>query len=177
MPDNDIFKLCHCRPKSKRCWRQVRRCEYRTYKTLCENVPIKTCDPKPVKECKEKCGTFYYCDNCPSVVGPPSPPPAGTFIVGPPAPPLSRTPRKTSKVLGKDGSLYHSQENLCMSYIRKSSETNLFRPGHGLREPSASRERAVDASLMFSHPEPQQAVLSPLSTLLPRSGHASSLLS
>ena len=97
MPDNDIFKLCHCRPKSKRCWRQVRRCEYRTYKTLCENVPIKTCDPKPVKECKEKCGTFYYCDNCPSVVGPPSPPPAGTFIVGPPAPPLSRTPRKTSK--------------------------------------------------------------------------------
>ena len=87
----------HCRPKSQRCWQQVRRCEYRTYKTLCENVPIKTCDPKPVKECKEKCGTFYYCDNCPSVVGPPSPPPAGTFIVGPPAPPLSRTPRKTSK--------------------------------------------------------------------------------
>ena len=75
-----------------------------------------------------------------------------------------RTPRKTSKVLAKDGSLYHSQENVCISYIRKSSETNLFRPGHGLREPSASRERAVDASLMFSHPEPQQAVLSPLST-------------
>ena len=92
-----FFKLCHRRPKSQSCWKEVRRCSYRTYKTLCENVPIKTCDPQPVKECKEKCGTVYYCDNCPSVVGPPSPPPAGTFIVGPPAPPLSRTPRKTSK--------------------------------------------------------------------------------
>ena len=65
-----------------------------------------------------------------------------------------RTPRKTSKVLGKDGSFYHSQENVCISYIRKSSESNLFRPGHGLREPSVTRDRAVDASLMFSHPEP-----------------------
>ena len=92
-----LFKQFYCRPTSQRCWQEVRRCSYRTYKTLCENVPIKTCDPQPVKECKEKCGTVYYCDNCPSVVGPPSPPPAGTFIVGPPAPPLSRRPRKTSK--------------------------------------------------------------------------------
>ena len=90
-----FVKPCLRRPNSQRCWREVRRCSYRTYKTLCENVPIKTCDP--VKECKEKCGTVYYCDNCPSLVGPPSPPPAGTFIVGPPAPPVSRTPRKTSK--------------------------------------------------------------------------------
>ena len=63
-----------------------------------------------------------------------------------------RTPRKTSKVLGKDGSLYHSQENVCMSYIRKSSESNLFRPGHGLREPSSTRDSRLDASLLFSHP-------------------------
>ena len=65
-----------------------------------------------------------------------------------------RTPRKSSKVLGKDGSLYHSQENVCMSYIRKTSESNLFRPGHGLREPSTSRDSRLDASLVFSHPEP-----------------------
>lgn len=63
-----------------------------------------------------------------------------------------RTPRKTSKVLGKDGSLYHSQENVCVSYIRKSSESQLYRPGHGLREPSSSRDSRLDA-LMFSHPE------------------------
>ena len=71
-----------------------------------------------------------------------------------------RTPRKTSNVLGKDGSFYHSQENVCISYIRKSSESSLFRPGQGLREPSASRDRAVDASLLFRHPSPPPPDLS-----------------
>ena len=93
--------MFYYRPVSQKCWRKVRRCEYRTYKTLCENVPVKTCDPRPVRECREKCGTVYYCDKCPSVSGPPSPPPAGTFIVGPPAPPQSRTPRKTSYKIKK----------------------------------------------------------------------------
>ena len=42
-------------------------------------------------------------------------------------------PRKSTKTLGKGGSLYRSQENICVSYLRKSSESSLMRPGQGLR--------------------------------------------
>ena len=62
-------------------------------------------------------------------------------------------PRKSSK-LGMGGSLYRSQDNICVSYLRKTSESNLMRPGQGLREPSVTRDSGVDLSKMYSHPEP-----------------------
>jgi len=100
-------------PRSKRCWMKVRKCEYKTYRTTCGNVPIKTCDDKPSRQCKKKCKNVYYCDMCkkptsrprprppttsrprptpPPTVGPPSPPPPGTVFISPPAPPSNREP-------------------------------------------------------------------------------------
>ena len=67
------------------------------------------------------------------------------------------TPRKVSKTLGKGGSYYHSQDNVCVSYIRKTSESNLLKPGQGLREPSLPRETGVDLSKLYSHPPEQQS--------------------
>jgi hypothetical protein len=88
-------------PLSKSCWRQVRKCEWKKYRSQCRNVPTKKCDSTASKVCKNKCDRVYYCFKCPSgsaitttpkpkpkpVVGPPSPPLPGTFIVRPPAPP------------------------------------------------------------------------------------------
>ena len=102
-------------PASKSCWKKVRRCEYKVYKTTCGNKPVKECDDKPSTQCKKKCKNVYYCDKCPNKkpkptrptrppvgptrpprpprpttrppVGPPAPPPPGAFIVSPPAPP------------------------------------------------------------------------------------------
>ena len=81
-------------PKSRSCWMQVRRCSYRTYKTLCENVPTQTCEDRPTTTCKQVCGYFYYCNRCPRppVVGPPTSPPPGTFIISTPAPPTGLSP-------------------------------------------------------------------------------------
>lgn len=83
-------------PLSKSCWRNVRKCEWKKYRSQCRNVPTKACDKKASKVCKNNCKRAYYCFKCPSgsalvttpkpSVGPPAPPPAGTFI-GPPAPP------------------------------------------------------------------------------------------
>lgn len=103
-------------PRSRRCWKEVRKCEYKVYKTTCGNMPVKTCDDKPTMSCKKKCKNVYYCNSCPKPttprprpttprprpkptgpprptrptkrpVGPPAPPPQGTFIVSPPSPP------------------------------------------------------------------------------------------
>lgn len=83
-------------PLSKSCWRKVRKCEWKKYRSQCRNVPTKKCDENSSKVCKNKCARAYYCFTCPSgsalvttpkpSIGPPSPPPAGTFI-SPPAPP------------------------------------------------------------------------------------------
>jgi len=83
-------------PLSRSCWRNVRKCEWKKYRSQCRNEPTKVCDDKPKKTCKRKCARAYYCFKCPSAsalvttpkpsIGPPSPPPAGTFI-SPPAPP------------------------------------------------------------------------------------------
>lgn len=105
-------------PKSRKCWQKVRQCKWKTYKSSCGNVPTKTCQDKPVKECKRKCSNVYYCNKCPSKKpnptkkptkpvgprptnrprpstprpsrpGPPSIPPPGTFI-GPPGTPIKQ---------------------------------------------------------------------------------------
>ena len=99
-------------PKSRKCWQKVRQCKWKTYKSSCGNVPTKTCEDKPVKECKRKCSNVYYCNKCPtkkpkpttkptkpvgpqptkrprpstarpSRPGPPAIPPPGTFIGSP----------------------------------------------------------------------------------------------
>lgn len=105
-------------PRSKRCWRRVRKCEWKTYRSSCGNRPTTTCEDKLVTECKKKCKNVYYCDKCPtskpkptkkpskpvgpkptkrprpstarpSRPGPPAIPPPGTFI-GPPGTPVKQ---------------------------------------------------------------------------------------
>ena len=97
------------KPRSSKCWKKVRKCEYKKYRTVCGNKPVKTCDDKPTTDCKKSCKNVYYCDKCPGKpttprptrptgpprptrptkrpVGPPAPPPPGTFIVSAPGPP------------------------------------------------------------------------------------------
>jgi len=85
-------------PKSRQCWKKVRKCEWKKYRSSCRNQPVKTCENKLTQVCKNKCKRVYYCNKCPTTtpttkpprpnpVGPPAPPPAGTFVIGPPAPP------------------------------------------------------------------------------------------
>lgn len=52
-------------PKSKRCWKKVRQCRYKKYKSSCRNVPQKVCDDKLSQVCKKKCKNVYYCTTCP----------------------------------------------------------------------------------------------------------------
>ena len=103
-------------PKSKSCWKKVRKCEWKTYRTSCGNTPTTTCKPEPVQECKRRCKNRWYCDKCPAPTtprpvgpttprprpqpvrptpppapGPPAPPPPGVFI-GPPGVPSKRDP-------------------------------------------------------------------------------------
>jgi len=92
-------------PKSKSCWKKVRKCDWKKYRTSCRNEPTVTCKPGTIKECKNRCKNRWFCNKCPTTttskpkpkpkptpkpVGPPRPtrPPApGPTKPGPPAPP------------------------------------------------------------------------------------------
>ena len=98
-------------PKSRSCWKKVRKCEWKKYRTSCRNEPTVTCKPGTIKECRNRCKNRWFCNKCPttskpsptqkpvgpirptvrppptSKPGPPAPPPLGTFI-GPPAIPI-----------------------------------------------------------------------------------------
>ena len=101
-------------PKSKSCWKKVRKCEWKKYKTSCRNEPTVTCKPGTIKDCRNRCKNRWFCDKCPttskpkptkrpvgptrppqppptrpSKPGPPAPPPLGTFI-GPPGIPIKQ---------------------------------------------------------------------------------------
>lgn len=101
-------------PKSRSCWKKVRKCEWKTYRTSCGNRPTTTCSGKTIQDCKKRCKNRWYCDTCPAGTGggattakpvgpgqttprprptprppgPPAPPPQGTFIIGPPGTPV-----------------------------------------------------------------------------------------
>ena len=56
-------------PRSKSCWKQVRRCEWKTYRTSCGNRPTTTCTGKIIQDCKKRCRNRWYCDTCPAGTG------------------------------------------------------------------------------------------------------------
>lgn len=107
-------------PKSRSCWKRVRQCEWKKYKTSCQNVPTTTCNGTK-QECRKRCKNRWYCDQCPkpttpkprppvgptrptrppstvkptpALPGPPAPPPAGAFI-GPPGVPINLDPEQS----------------------------------------------------------------------------------
>ena len=81
--------------------------------------------------------------------------PFGDVYRTPCPPSLVMTARKVSKTMGKGGLLYGSQESVCSSYLTASgTDAVTMRPGRGLREPSIPRDRTVDKSLLYCHPDP-----------------------
>ena len=56
-------------PKSRSCWKKVRKCEWKTYRTSCGNRPTTTCSGKTIQDCKKRCKNRWYCDTCPAGTG------------------------------------------------------------------------------------------------------------
>ena len=129
-------------PKSKSCWKKVRKCEWKKYKTSCRNEPTVTCKPGTIKNCRNRCKNRWFCDKCPttskpkpkptkkpvgptrpprpaptkpSKPGPPAPPPLGTFI-GPPGIPIKQDVGSVIDVRRQKKLPWPSQEEVGMMF-------------------------------------------------------------
>ena len=47
-------------PRSRSCWKQVRKCEWVKYKSSCGNVPSTVCEDKLIQDCRRRCQELSF---------------------------------------------------------------------------------------------------------------------